>query len=89
MFWYTESIVSTTASSISIDIIYKKVENPTKNNKYVDNNLIVQTWNSLCIALAYSIKALYDIISYPDKAIIKIILSLNKYFISLCSCNSR
>lgn len=41
MFQYTNGFTSSSVDSINTGVIYNIVENPTKNNMYVDNNLLV------------------------------------------------
>jgi len=53
---------------------------PTKNYMYMDNNYMVDIWDHLKTALAYSFEALYDILGHLDEAKWKSILSMDKYF---------
>ena len=89
MFQYADHLIPAIADSINSGIIHNQVEAPTKNNIYVDNNLLVDTWNRLKIALACSIESLYDILGYPDETLRKSSLSLDKYFESLYSYNRK
>ena len=80
MFQYKGKITQATPDSINQGIIHNRVEDPTENNMYIDDNLVVDTWERLRITLACSIETLFDILGYPEKYLYKSPLSLDKYF---------
>ena len=89
MFRCTDCFIPATADSINNRVIQNGIETPTKNNMYVDNNLLVDTWDRLKIALACSIEALYDILGHPNETLRKSPLSLDKYFEGLYSYSRK
>ena len=53
------------------------------------DNLLVDAWNILRIALARSMESLCDILGHPDETQRKILLSLDKHLESLCSYSRK
>ena len=51
----------TIVDSINNGVIQNRIGTPTKNNMYVNDNLLIDIWDRLKIALVYSIEALYNI----------------------------
>ena len=89
MFQCTDYLIPAVADSINSSVLHNGVEAPTENNMYMNDNLLVDTWDRLKIALACSIESLYDILGYPDETLRKSPLSLDKYIESLCSYNRK
>ena len=52
---------------------------------YIDDNLMVGSWDYLKPAWAASIESLFDILGYPKEYLYKSTLSINKYYNSLYS----
>ena len=44
MFQYTSTFISTIVDSINKGVIYNGIEDPTKNNMYIDDNLLVDIY---------------------------------------------
>ena len=58
---------------------------PTKHIMYVDDNMMVDIHGYLTTALAASIEALFVLLGFPDEAVRKSPLTMDKYYESLCS----
>ena len=89
VFQYQRKIMSTILDSINTGFIHNRVEELTANNMYVDDNLMVNIQKCLCITLACSIEALFNILGYLDETIRKSPLSIDKYFDSMCSYSRK
>ena len=55
----------------------------------MNDNLLVDRWNRLKIALLYSIEALFNILRNSNEAIRKSPISLDKYFERLYFCSRK
>ena len=46
---------------------------PTQNAMFVDDNLMVDTWENLKPALATSVEALFILLGYPEEELKKVL----------------
>ena len=62
---------------------------PTQNVIFVDDTLMVDTWEHLRSSLAASVEALFTLLGFPEDHIMKSPLSINKYYEILWSYSRK
>ena len=81
-----EDFIQDAPDSINKGVIENGVRSPTQNAMFVDDSLMVDTWEHLRPSLASSAEALFVLLGHPEEYLRTTPLPMDKHYETLCSC---